>query len=120
MSQHGAEFHRWLNGEFRTDGFQSEWKKGQLRRRAEEMGKRQFVSAPQTKARQVTRTYSDPERQREKVRTSLQRRRLRLQAEGICRDCGKSKAKEGCTSCDPCLKARYQRQKARRAELRAA
>lgn len=109
-------FQRFVAGELRVDGWMSDWRREQERCRAEEMGKRVFVAATQVKRPQIARVYSDPDRQREVVRKSLQKRRLRLMAEGICRDCGKSKAKEGCTSCGPCLKKRYQRQKRKRQE----
>jgi hypothetical protein len=117
---YGAEFNRWLNGELRTDGWVSDWQKEQLRRRKEEMGQRQFVKAKQTERPQIERVYSDPGTRREIVRRSLHKRRLRLKAEGICVDCGKYKVKEGCTSCEPCLKARYQRQKRKRQGLKEA
>lgn len=52
MSEYGREFHKFVMGEIRTDGFKSGWRIEQERRRAEEMGKRQFVTAPQIVVRQ--------------------------------------------------------------------
>lgn len=116
MSYYGVEMHKFISGELRTDDWKSDWRREQERRRIEEMGKRQFVAAPPRKRIQVQR-ISDPDHRREIVRNSLQKRRIRLKAEGICVDCGKWKAKKGCTSCETCLKSRYDRQKRKRAEL---
>lgn len=52
MSQYGRELQMFILGEIRTDDWRSEWRIGEERRRAEEMGKRVFVAAPQIKARQ--------------------------------------------------------------------
>lgn len=52
MSYFGTEEQKFLNGEIRTDGWKSGWRLEQERRRKEEMGKRQFVTAPQIKQRQ--------------------------------------------------------------------
>lgn len=49
MSQYGKEYHKFVMGEIRTDGWVSDWRLQQERRRTEEMGQRQFVKSPQIK-----------------------------------------------------------------------
>src|SRR5438270_14091888 len=119
MSQYGAELHKFIIGDKRTDGWKSPWRIKLERDMAEDAAKpRPIVKAKQIQVRQIERTYADMASRREIVRKSLLKRRTKLKAEGICVDCGKGKAKEGRTSCGLCLKARYERQKRKRAELK--
>lgn len=55
MNYYQLELHKFIIGDLRTDGFKSDWRREQEKRRAEEMGKRIFVTAPQIKERQKRR-----------------------------------------------------------------
>lgn len=52
MSQYDRDMHKFVLGEIRVDGWVSDWRRTQEKRRIEEMGQRRFVSAPQIRARQ--------------------------------------------------------------------
>lgn len=122
MSQYGKEFHRWLNGEFRTDGFRSDWHKDQLRRRAEEMGQRKFVTAPQIKRRQERRSKPvGPARKCECCEEKIRRcnktgrcgkhpmeKRLPMRTDYRCGCCDKSIRKTAFGICKGCF-YRYRR-----------
>lgn len=60
------------------------------------------------------------ERRRVYVRASLQKRRVRLKAEGLCVDCGKNKAGASHVVCAVCRQARVDREHIRQVRLATA
>ena len=112
--------HEFINGEIRTDGWKSEWRREQERRRAEEMGKRFFVRMPEIKIVRRQTRKDRPSRARTPGFTRLgvpsgmnnveygRYRRSQWRAQGLCGSCGGETA-NGLYSCASCLerKASY-------------
>lgn len=95
MSYYGAEIHKFILGELRTDEWKSDWRREQERRRVEEMGKRQFVAAviaPQIKVRRERKPKAAPKTKRLRSNAWRENDRLRRaewRTAGLCQDCGR-------------------------------
>lgn len=113
MSWYETEIHKFVIGEIRTDGWVSDWRREQERRRKEEMGKRVFVRMPEIKI--VRPKKARPSRAKPRpgftgmgvptgmtnVEYNKYLRRLR-RSQGMCGSCG-AIALKGSYSCAACL-----------------
>lgn len=109
------DFHRFIIGETRVDGWISDWRKD-----FNSYMEKKYHIAPSTKAVPVfkrkpfTPTESQKARHLARQRVTNRNRRDRMRAEGTCVDCNRAPAISGRTLCDPCRLDRSTRERNKR------
>jgi len=115
MSWYATELHKFVIGDIRTDGWKSDWRREQERRRAEEMGERKFVRMPEIKIVQKkprpsrAKTPKNPGFTRSGVPSGMSNvesnryRRRMWRSQGLCGGCGTAPALNSLYSCGSCL-----------------
>lgn len=102
--------HLFCRGEIRTDGWKSDWRREQERRRIEAIAPRTVVTAPQIKVRQERKPAAPKPPRKPKAkpisnRDHMRRIRQANRAKGLCGSCGEPTQK-GRYSCVKCLEAK--------------
>jgi hypothetical protein len=112
------DFHKFIIGETRVDGFVSEWKRDFLAYMANKPAPR--IMAPKVAA-VVVKKPRGPKKDRRLEQNAYQRkRRLKLLAKGLCVDCGKHPSGEKNTVCPQCRVVRSARELGRYRRKKAA
>lgn len=104
MSDQG-DFQKFLNGELRTDGWVSEWRREQEERRKNQV----YRAAPVAPKKCRVRAIPKPQYNKEYMR----QRRAQALKKGMCTDCYHTKARKGRTNCQLCQDKRNARESKR-------
>lgn len=102
------DFHRWLNGEIHVDGWKSQWRIEQEKRRGETVFRAAPVATPKPRARGVSKPQYNKQYMKE--------RRAEAVKNGDCADCYHMKDREGRTNCQTCQSKRNARESKRHQE----
>jgi len=114
-------YERYLRGEYRVDGWKSDWRIVQEARRPKPTPISVIAHHGKTITTKVSRPYVrpviTPERRaahNASVRRSLQKKRMKAKKEGVCVDCFREPSIEAHTLCDPCRLDRSTRERNKR------